>query len=142
MDVVSLLESKNRCLRRFREVSADFLDAARSGDLTGLENFHLKRDAILRSLELYDRKINETISLIPTQEEKRKLAPRVQKALDTRDALVLSILQTDEEIIRKVEEEKARIQEELAVSRKSQQTIAKFKSTWVAESGEEIDRKL
>ena len=142
MDVVGLLESKNRCLRRFLELSSEFLLATDQGNFSGLEAFHTKRDATLKTLELYDKKIALEIPRIPTQAERTAAANRVRQILEERDQIVAKILNTDERIICRIEQEKARIAAELASSRKNKTHLNKFRSQWVPESGEELDKKL
>lgn len=142
MDVVSLLESKNRCLHRFLGLSADFLLSADGGDFSRLEAFHKRRESTIKALELYDREVSSAIASLPASADRHAMADRIRAILDERDRIVREILNTDERIIARVEQEKARIAGELASSRKNQANINKFRSQWIPEAGEELDRKL
>ncbi len=142
MDVLSLLESKNRCLQRFLDLSVSFLRMAEQGDITQLETFHERRETAIRTLDLYDRKISELVASLPTEGRTPQLVRQVELALAEKDSIVRQILITDEKVIRRIEEEKIKILQELTASEKSRATISKFKSTWVAQSGEGLDEKL
>ena len=142
MDVSSLLKSKNKCLEKFLELSSEFWDRAQTGDLSELVMFQTRREATLKAVDLYDRKINEIVSLMTSDKNSPALVAEVKAALERKDALVKQILELDFKIIAKIEDEKARLVRELSSSRKSQEIAAKFKSTWIAESGEELDKKL
>ena len=48
----------------------------------------------------------------------------------------------DQQVLKLVEEEKNRVARELASTNKNRNLVQKFKSTWVAEAGEEIDKTL
>lgn len=142
MDVVSLLESKNRCLSRFLQISEEFLLAADQGDFSSLELFHQRRDQALKTIELYDRKIALVTERVPTPKERAAAAEQIRKILEIRDDIVREILNTDERISARIEQEKTRITQELASSRQNQSKIGKFRSQWISESGEELDKKL
>src|SRR4051812_2223891 len=53
-----LLRGKNSCLRKFRDLSRAFAGRAGHGDLTGLAEFELRRESILKAIALFDRKID------------------------------------------------------------------------------------
>ena len=57
-------------------------------------------------------------------------------------ALIGRIAATDQKIVDAIQEEKLRITKEMANSQKQTSTVKKFKSSWVGESGEDLDRKL
>ena len=142
MDVLKLLQSKNRCLLNFLNQSKKFLAAAETGSLSGLQDFQNYRDATLKTLDLYDRKITDSISMLSISE---KTAPFIRSVKDTqelKEELIRSILKTDQEIIEKIKEEKSRLLMELSASNKNNQMVKKFKSTWISESGEKLDGKL
>jgi hypothetical protein len=142
MDVLSLLESKNRCLQRFHDLSVAFLRDAEQGDLKQLELFHERREAAIRALNLYDGKINSIVASLPFEDRTPQLARKVELVLASKDEIVRQILVTDERIIRKIEEEKTKILKDINSTEKSRSNIGKFKSTWVAPNGEGLDEKL
>jgi hypothetical protein len=143
MDVLGLLRSKNRCLLRFLEASKSFLVEAQSqGTLPSLSEFETQREAILKAIGLFDRKISDAIPHISKADRTPELIQAVEKALTRKDEIMKDIIIADEKVLRLVEEEKNRITKELVTSQKSRQVLQKFKSSWVNESGEEIDQSL
>ena len=83
MDVLSLLRSKNRCLEKFLEASTDFLTQARSTDsLPDLPAFEARRDAILKAIDLYDRKVNEAVAMLPQGPKARTLPEGLAAAVE------------------------------------------------------------
>lgn len=142
MDVLGLLQSKNRCLKKFLELSAEFLKSAEKGDLSALSDFESRRDAIVRVLELFDRRIAEAIQRLPAAERSDMLIAAIHRELEAKNTLVQSILSVDEKIMMSIEREKDRIAQDIASSEKGKNMVKKFKSSWVPESGEEFDAKL
>jgi len=147
MDVLSLLRSKNRCLQKFLQASIDFLESAdHSGQLPDLVEFESSREAILKAIDLYDRKVSEAVSLLDSdtssEPERQKFISEVKAALDEKSDLVYRILKTDDRILSLIEEEKNKVFKELSSVQKQEEIARKFKSTWVPESGEGLDEKL
>lgn len=143
MDVLALLRSKNRCLEKFRDLSRDFLiDCARKDEFSKIQLFQEKRDSTLKAMDLYDRKVTEAVEFISARERTPELADAVRSELARKDAFVQEILALDLEIISRIEDAKNRLLHEFAASRKSKESLSKFKSKWIPSSGEEIDRKL
>jgi hypothetical protein len=143
MDVLSLLRSKNRCLEKFLEASSGFLAQARSsGRLPDLPSFEARREAILRAIDLYDRKVSEAVALLPPGPRPQELVKAVEASLKEKDVVVHRILAVDEQILLLVEEEKNKVLKEMASNQKRTTLTQKFKSTWLPEAGEEIDKKL
>jgi hypothetical protein len=139
MDVVKVLQSKNRCLKRLLELSDRFLT---DGNLDQLAPFIAERDAIIKVLDLYDRKVTEAIRAIPLAERTPELVADVQMVLAEKDRLIQTIIAKDNELTLRIEERKRKLQEEMAATRKNHDMVGKFKSTWVAEAGEELDKTL
>lgn len=143
MDVLALLRSKNRCLDRFLSISRDFLAALEGGaGLSGLERFQLDRDACLKAIDLYDRKISEAVPLLPSEVRTPSLSESVKTQLDRKQSVIQSILAVDLEIMSRIEEARNDLLKDLSESRKNTEKLGKFKSRWVPEAGEGIDRKL
>jgi hypothetical protein len=140
--LMSLLNAKNRCLERFLAISKEFGEKAAESAVEGLEQFQVRRDATLKAIELFDRKISEAARDISSSERTPRLIDAVQAALDRKNELVQQILKADENVIQKIEQSKLDLLKELASSRKSKEVLSKFKSSWVAESGEELDKTL
>ncbi len=140
MDVLSLLRSKNRCLEKFLAISREYLDAGAAFENLGI--FETRRDATLKAIELYDRKLAESISLIAAADRTPEMIEGVKRELDRKEQLVHEILDLDLRIIGKIEEEKNRLLQQVANARKGKEVLSRFKSTWVSESGEELDETL
>jgi hypothetical protein len=142
MDVVTLLRSKNRCLERFLELSEDFLRPAEQGDLSALPSFEARREATLKAYQLFDRKASEAISALTPADRTPELVEAVSAALRRKEELVHRILDVDLRIISRIEQAKNDLLKELALSRRNQAAVGRFKSTWMPESGEGLDEKL
>ena len=142
MDVLKLLRTKNRCLERFLDISARFEAEVEAGDFSRLERFHQEREAILKGFALYDRKLSECISQLTSADRTPELVSKIEEALQRKQDLVHRILSIDEKLSRKIVEERARLQKEMAQNQKSVSMIKKFKSGWISESVDELDEKL
>ncbi len=142
MDVLKLLQSKNRCLQKFLKCSEDFLAFSESGDLTYIHKFQKQRNSIVKALLLYDIKISEIVKTLSENQKTTSLIDSIKKILIDKEDLVQTILITDQRIIVQIEKEKSRLLKELSTSDKSSQQVKKFRSKWISESGEKLDGKL
>jgi hypothetical protein len=143
MDVIKVLQSKNRCLGKLLELSVAFLKKECTEHFhEELENFIRDRDAILKVLDLYDRKVTEAVRALPLVERTPELISEVQLALNEKDRLIQSIILKDNEVTARIEERKRKLQEDLIATRRSHELAGKFKSTWVNEPGEGFDKTL
>jgi hypothetical protein len=142
MELVKLLHSKNNCLVNFLNDSKKFLLRAQEADFSGLQSFHDRREATLKAIGLFDRKIADTIGYLSTVDKSPLLIETIRRMQDAQDQTIQTILATDQVIIGLIEEEKKQLQKELASTDKSSQLVQKFKSTWINESGEKLDEKL
>jgi hypothetical protein len=141
MDVLTLLKSKNRCLEKFLSLSEDYLSTV-GPELDDLSPFQERRDSTLKALELYDRKIADVVAGLGPFDRTPELVASVKRELSRKDDLVHRILAIDLKIIGLIEKAKTDLIQEMAASRKSQEMLGKFKSTWVNEAGTELDEKL
>lgn len=139
MDVLGLLQSKNRCLNRFLKITERFLSAK---DLSALPAFEQERESILKALDLYDRKITGVVMGLTDLERTPELSKQVEDALETKHFLVNQILALDEKIIARIEDEKSRLVREMNQTQKTRDTVNKFKSAWIPDSGDGIDETL
>lgn len=142
MDVIALLRSKNRCLERYLALSAHFLVSADRGEFDGLEQFQLRRDSLLRGIDLFDRKITEAIALMPAESRGQELAQAIEPLLAAKESLVNRILDTDERILARIRDESARVLAQVHQSAQSGDKISRFKSGWIQENGEKLDETL
>jgi vacuolar-type H+-ATPase subunit I/STV1 len=144
MDVIKVLQSKNRCLQKLVDLSDVLL--ANEGQTEHfhdeLDNFIRKRDSILKALELYDNKVTEVIRSLSLAERTPDLISRVQSVLNEKDRLIQTIILRDNELTLRIEARKKKLQEDLLSSRRSHELAGKFKSTWVSEPGEGFDTTL
>ncbi len=142
MEVISLLRSRNRCLVKFRDLSAEFLDAARSGDFELLELFEVRREATLKALALYEGKVGEAASLLKPIHKTRALILDIESLLMEREQLVQEIARIDQNLMACMESERVRLLKDLNSQRKSSELLQKFKSSWIPQAGEELDKTL
>lgn len=142
MEVLPLLRSKNRCLERFLKLSEDFVSQIEQFGFTGLDEFHQKRDKIIQALEMYDRKISQVVQMLRDDKKTEQLKKTIERNLARKDELIRQIVKVDQTIIVRVEAERTRVQEEILESRKSSEQLSKFKSSWIPQSGEGLDKKL
>jgi hypothetical protein len=142
MEVVKILESKNRCLKKFLTYSQEFLRSAESGDFSTIQKLQDHRESVIKALQLFDRKITSTIQALRPEERTPELMRSVKAIITIEGELLQSIIETDQQIVSQIEEEKARLLKELSSSDKTAQMVKKFKSTWVSEPGEKLDGKL
>lgn len=144
MDVIGLLQSKHRCLRRFLQVSEQFLAEIDRGDpsaLAGLEDFESRRETVIRTLGLIDKRITDVVRALPATSRSSTLSEAIQGSLDEEAALVQSILSTDNRIMARIEREKEHISKNLAAARKQHEIAGRFKSTWMPEAGDGLDQE-
>jgi hypothetical protein len=142
MDVLSLLDSKKKCLRRLLDRTEAFVAAAESGDLTGLEAYERERVAVFKALDLFDRKITETVRAIPGERRDAALSRAVEGRLAEEAMLVRLVLRADNKIMAAIEREQARLRAEIATSQKSKELAGKFKSGAIREPGEGLDQNV
>lgn len=142
MDVLRLIGSKNRCLAQFEALSQNYVVLFEAGDFSGLAAFESGRASILKAIDLFDRKISEFLNRMPTAHRTPELIRATRELVDEQDRLLASILKLDERIMSRLERARDATLQELNSSHKSRELMQKFKSSWVSESGEEIDRQL
>ncbi|MEK6578624.1 MAG: flagellar protein FliT [Bdellovibrionota bacterium] len=142
MDVISLLKSKNRCLEKFIEISIQFFNETQTGDFSQLDRFESQRSATLKAFDLLQRKVHESTDALKEIRNNATLAIALQQEMAIKARLIQKILELDEKIILALNVEKSRVQIDLNSSHKNKETVMKFKSTWMPESGEGIDEKL
>ena len=141
-DVLRLVDSKTRCLQRFLELTKRFLSTAENGDFSGLNAFEIGREAIVKALGMYDRKVNENVIRIPLADRNPTLSHAVQARLNEQGRLLKEIIKIDQHVMVCIEREKNRVQQELINSQKRHELAGRFKSSWMPESGEGLDQKL
>ena len=142
MDVLGLLQSKRRCMNSYLKTTEAFLALAERGDFSSLDSFEKKRETLLRTLAMYDRKIAECARAIPPQERTPALSVSVQKNIEEEAAVIRTILSVDERVLGCMEREKLRLAQEIASAHKTKDLTGKFKSSWIPNAGAALDQKL
>lgn len=143
-EVLSLLRYKNRGLKKFLDRSKEFGETAKTGDFSGLDRFQEDRDAIIRAIELFDRKLVEFVTLMSDADRTPEFIDRVRESLEQEEALKASILEADAAVQALIAEERDRIAREIQNERKRFESIEKFKTDGGAAgpNGEGFDRTL
>ncbi|MBL7715660.1 MAG: hypothetical protein JNL01_09350 [Bdellovibrionales bacterium] len=145
MDVLTLLKSKNKCLERFLSLSQQFVaetPSADSLDMATLSQFEARREATLKAMDLFERKLSEAVSLLTPIEKTPELVAAVRAELERKEVLIHKILEVDLKIISKIEETKNQILREISSGKKNREVLSRFKSHWVPASGEGLDETL
>ena len=142
MDVLSLLQNKKRCLRHLLALSEGFAELAEQGNLSSLNLFETQREGVFKALAMFDRKLTAAVQALSAEERTPDLSLGARRSLEDEAFLVQSILNADNRILKAIEGEKARLTREMNSAQKSKELAGRFKSSWIAESGEELDRKV
>lgn len=142
VDVIKVLKGKNRCLQRFLELTESFVTRPPQEALAELGDFERERDAILKAADLYDRKAVELAQAMPVAARNAEFQSALADVFAEKERITRTILELDERVLALIEAERAQLLKSIVSTQKSADTMKKFKSTWVAGSGEGIDRKL
>jgi hypothetical protein len=150
-DILSLLRSKSRCLRRLLEAGAKFLavsddqlietDQTKKNDVT-LNVYDSEREGIMNALSLYDRKLTDMIQALDPNQRAGNWIEQARAEMVVNEALVLSVLEMDDAVMKKITQAQTKISQKLAENRQSREKVAKFKSTWISDHGDEVDTTL
>jgi acyl-CoA reductase-like NAD-dependent aldehyde dehydrogenase len=125
------------------DLSRAFASAATEGEkLPDLRVFEEKRGQLFRALELHETKLTSAISRLTQAERTPQLLERTRAATREHASLVAQITSLDNQIMTLIEREKQVVQEAISISRRHTALTHKFKSTWMPESGEEVDQKV
>lgn len=148
-EVLKLLESENRCLKKFLIVSENYLkitqarlNANEEFNFNDLEEFQKKREKSFKSITLHQKKISELVQRLSATDKTPELIEMIKKIIKDRQYLVQILLNNDNSIIESFDEAKNQLNRKLAESERSSQLVQKFKSQWVMESGEQLDGQL
>ncbi len=147
-EILSLVRSKNRCLERLMEVTQSFLQCPFEKMTEGnegcsaLDIYDRERVSVIRTLELYDRKLNELIAILTPELKTQEFITAVKIEMQKNERLLTSVFNADDIVFRRISEARERVAQQLIENRKSKDTLNKFKSTWISESGEGVDQTL
>lgn len=143
MNVISLFRSRNECLRRFRDLSILFSQNSDTSSLVDrVELLEQEREQLLRAALLFERKISDEIVRLGRDAFSVESINEMREFERNRQSLLAEIIRADQSVESMIERFCADIEKDLSSSRKNQESLQKFKSYWVAPTGEEIDRSL
>ena len=142
MNLLGLIRSRNRCLEKILTLTDDYSSQTDTSDLQGLEPFQEKRAVVFKAIDLYDRKISEVITEMPRQEKTNALVDAVKSLVSQKEELTRKIFISDDKILKKIEAAQRDISKEMQTARRNKASLNKFKSSWVTENGEEVDKSL
>jgi len=142
MDLIGLLQAKNRCLQRLLTLSQSFTSETDEQ----FEELLLQREVLLRTITLFDKKIETVSRSIPeahrADPSHLRLVESVKACLADREQLVAAILKEDDRIIEKIELRKAEVLKDMIANQKNSDQVRRFRSQPSVQVGESIDRKL
>ncbi len=151
-EILSLLQSKNRCLDRLMEATRAFLaaplenlivtdPAIEATTKTPLGIYEDDRLAVIRTLELHDKQINSLISDLTSAEKTFAFMESVRAELLANERLIQSVLNADDMVFTRIREAQGQITKLLHENRKSGELLSKFKSGSTP-TGEGMDKTL
>lgn len=142
MQLPELIQLQNKFLKEFLRESDQFL---LDRDHHSLESFNLFQQRTNQSLQAYE-KLNQTIEIkigkMTPEEKTPNLVESIRPLLQEKEDLIRSILTINSNLMVWMETEKKRLYETIQSSRKTQESMSKFRSRWVHSSGEHLDGKL
>lgn len=145
MEVISLLESKGRCLRKFLVITQEALTALEAGDFSGLSQLERRRTHLVNAIRLFDDRVSLAANQVPLAERTDALAERLREVLEEQTQTLAQIVRADASVESCIEAEKERLRVEITANTKAQKSIQshqRFKSQWVQDSGSGLDQKL
>ena len=141
-ELSALMRSRLKCLRIALKETVGFLRHNSSHSLSTILALEEVRANALRSAFFYDEKIEkiaQDMTRLSVSSAQRESIRKIYQELET----TLSALRAvDPELITAIEKFKNEMTRDLGQIKRDQQTIAKFKSTWVQESGDGLDQKI
>lgn len=142
MEVLSLLRSRNRCLRRFLAVTEEYTAALRPGAIPETEDLESERESLVNATRLFETRLSETVPLLPETDRTPELISQVADLENERKEILEAIAISDQKLITRIQEAQELLLEQAQASKKTKSQIGKFKSTWIQDSGSELDEKV
>lgn len=137
--VLTHLRAKTRALARLRETTREF---AQAFALEGLAAFERRRARLITVITLHDRRIaDEVAALSPAERTASEFLAAVREESAQQEALIHAVLGEDERILSAVRSAQIDLAREISRTSKQSQDLNRFKSEWVARSGEGIDSR-
>lgn len=148
-EILSLLRSKNRCLERLIDATREFLKQPferlvqeTTSEPSPLAAYEEERTAVIRTLEMHDRKIGELITTLDSSERTGVFMEDVKSELLENERLIIGVVNADEIVFQRIRDAQNQITKLLAENRKSRELLSKFKSAAGSPTGEEMDCTL
>ena len=141
-EVLALLRGRNQCLKQIITLSREFLacnDAVLEESLGILEK---KRERAMKKYTFLDRKLSEIVDRVSPADRSPEWIAQVLELARESETHLAELIASDEEVQNRIQTHSDRLKRELQIQLASQSKLNRFKSTWIKESGEGIDKKL
>ena len=126
--LIQYLNEKNYFLEKFCQLNEVQFKLIQHGHVDGLDHFYNQRESIISIIKNIDSKINQTITMNPTDKLTGPERESVKKAMLAKDEYVKLILDQDLEIIACIDQLKAEIFKELKTVSAGKKLVASYKS--------------
>lgn len=134
-----LVRAKTHALSRLRDATQAF---AQAFSLETLEGFERRRGRLMKLIELFDRRLaSDASQLAPEARIEATLLEFLREQTTEQERLIHGVLANDEKILASIRDAQAELAREIARSGKQNQDLSRFKSEWVARSGEGVDSR-
>jgi hypothetical protein len=149
--LLGLLDSQLHLLERWSQKGAEFVRTLEAVEQSSpeampwdesLDTFLKERDRLLDAVQLFDRKITETVPRIPLQERTPSLSHAISMRLTRARSLLEATASQDSAIFENLSLRAQSLARNAALAQRSRQILSKFKSQPRTESGEEVDSQL
>jgi hypothetical protein len=139
MDLLKLVKNKNICLMSLLECSEQFYVHAQKDSLTMYATYEKKRGRLFKVLSAYDRLIDQCATELHLTQLDEHLSIQLRQLMDLQAKVTASLLSLNEKIMNTLEAQKNKLSHELGKSDQQRNLLSKFRSTWIPESGAELD---
>jgi hypothetical protein len=133
-DLFGLLERKNLCFRSFHKLCSGFLDEIARGEISGLEAFQRRRQALINGLEELEKEIASQLASFIDDPAKldARLGPDGKERIATlsreKEAVVKSILDLDSAILGHIDRIRNETVQKLQNLQSGRKTISAYRS--------------
>lgn len=147
-NILALSRSKEKCLGEFLQVTQAFMlipddelsDTEKGGELVDI--YLNQRATILAAVELFDRKLNESIESLEKRDLPDLFISSAHSYLSNCDRLIQSIFDSDNGVFEKMRQAQEKIEFQIQSYSKNREILDRFKSQAKNHSGEGIDRSV
>lgn len=128
MTLIQYLNEKNYFLEKFCQLNEVQFKLLQHGHVEGLDHFYNQRESIISIIKNIDTKINQTITMNPTEKLTGPERESVKKAMGAKDEYVKLILDQDLEIMACIDHLKSEIFKELKTVSAGKKLVTSYKS--------------